>query len=144
MGNIFMKIIKFISFAAKPIAKLTEAIAKKEYAVVSPDGTTLTFYFDKHKSSRQGTAYRLNVVIPKWVKKEKGSLPYNPNFTTVVFDESFKDARPVSCAYWFGGFENLTKIEGIDNLNTSRVRNMLGMFCNCKRLFSLDLSKLDT
>ena len=149
MGNIFMKIIKFISFAAKPIAKLTEAIAKKEYAVVSPDGTTLTFYFDKHKSSRQGTAYRLNVgkANPKWVDFVdfgEYSFPRNSNYTTVVFDESFKDARPVSCAYWFGGFKNLTKIEGIDNLNTSRVRNMSCMFWGCDILQSVDMSGFNT
>ena len=96
-------------------------LAQEAYAVVSPDSTTLTFYYDKNKSSRQGTAYELNVGenMPKWVKTEEnimGSIAVNKNYKTVVFDESFKDARPVSCAYWFGGFEDLTKIEGISNL----------------------------
>ncbi|MBQ3873791.1 MAG: BspA family leucine-rich repeat surface protein, partial [Bacteroidaceae bacterium] len=122
---------------------------QEAYAVISPDSTTLTFYYDTKKSSRQGTAYEINAEdsIPKWVKCVKRAEfldPENPNFTTVVFDESFKDARPLSCAKWFAGFRSLTKIEGISNLNTSNVTNMSDMFHDCESLTSLDLRNFDT
>ena len=143
MKHIFTKLLSI--FCISPAC----ALAQETYAIVSPDNKTLTFYYDKKKASRKGTAYEINAEdsIPKWVKCEKRAkflYPENPNFTTVVFDESFKDARPVSCRYWFAGFRSLTKIEGISNLNTSNVTNMYGMFYNCKSLTKLDVRNFDT
>jgi surface protein len=122
------------------------ALTQKAYAVMSPDNTTLTFYYDNKKASRQGTVYELNEGKnkPKWIKFDELSIAYNKNFKTVIFDESFKNARPVSCTYWFGGFRNLTKIEGINNLNTSNVTDMSWMFYGCRRLTSIDVSNFDT
>ena len=112
--NIALFFLSLLGLTAQP----AQAVAKEAYAVVSPDGTTLTFYFDENKSSRQGTAYELNVGkdYPKWVRLNEKSEPWNPNFKMVVFDESFKDARPVSCAYWFAEFTELTKIEGVKHI----------------------------
>ena len=140
MKHIFTKLLSI--FCTSPAC----ALKQEAYAIMSPDGTTLTFYYDNKKASRQGTAYEINAEdsIPKWVKFDEYSTPENPNFTTVVFDESFKDARPVSCAYWFAGFRKLTKIEGINNLNTSNVTNMSWMFRHCERLTNLDLSNFNT
>ncbi len=140
--NIALFFLSLLGLTAQP----AQAVAKEAYAVVSPDGTTLTFYFDENKSSRQGTAYELNVGkdYPKWVRLNERSEPWNPNFKMVVFDESFKDARPVSCAYWFAEFTELTKIEGIANLNTSKVTDMNSIFFDCHSLENLDLSNFDT
>lgn len=63
---------------------------------------------------------------------------------TVVFDESFKHARPKSCDQWFYLFKGLTKIEHLDYLNTSEVENMGSMFSNCTSLETLDLSSFNT
>lgn len=63
---------------------------------------------------------------------------------TVVFDESFKHARPKSCDQWFYLFGGLTKIEHLDYLNTSEVENMGSMFSNCTSLETLDLSSFNT
>ncbi|WP_308224508.1 BspA family leucine-rich repeat surface protein [uncultured Prevotella sp.] len=63
---------------------------------------------------------------------------------TVVFDESFKDARPKYCVTWFWLFEALTTIEHLDYLNTSEVDDMRSMFSNCTRLETLDLSSFNT
>ena len=73
-----------------------------------------------------------------------GWTAYNESIKTVVFDESFKDARPTSCCKWFYGFSNLTTIEGIENLNTEEVKNMSCMFYSCQKLTSLDVSKFNT
>lgn len=44
----------------------------------------------------------------------------------------------------FEGFENLTNIEGLDKLNTSKVINMVSMFSGCEKLNELDLSHFVT
>ena len=62
----------------------------------------------------------------------------------MVFDESFKHARPKSCDQWFYLFEGLTKIEHLDYLNTSEVENMGSMFSKCTSLETLDLSSFNT
>ena len=62
----------------------------------------------------------------------------------VVFDDSFKDIRPTSCFHWFNDFSALQTIEGIENLNTEEVTNMMNMFANCSSLTSLDLSLFNT
>ena len=114
---------------------------KQAYAFLSSDGKTLTFYYDDQKSTRQeGSAYALNTGTntPKWL-----DVSYIP-ITTVVFDSSFKDARPTSTYSWFKERGSLTTITGIENLNTSEVTNMSYMFHACHGLTSLDLSNFDT
>ena len=66
------------------------------------------------------------------------------NCKKVVFTPSFKQVKPTSCYQWFSGFEQLTIIQGIENLNTEEVKNMRGMFESCSRLTFLDVSKFDT
>ena len=53
------------------------------YAVLSSDKTTLTFYYDNQRQSRQGTQYTIDpVIVPGWaVNKE--------TITTVEFHELF-------------------------------------------------------
>ena len=147
MKHIFTILLSIILLGTSPACTLEQ----EAYAVMSPDSTTLTFYYDTKKSSRQGTAYEINAEDSilgwiKWVTLLNGRYEYpeNSNFTTVVFDESFKDARPLSCAYWFAGFRNLTKIEGISNLNTSNVTDMFSMFKDCESLTSIDVRNFNT
>ncbi|MBR2887039.1 MAG: BspA family leucine-rich repeat surface protein, partial [Bacteroidales bacterium] len=65
--------------------------------------------------------------------------------TKVVFDNSFKDYEPTSCAYWFYKFKNLTEISGIkENLNTANVTDMEWMFRACSSLTTLDVSNFNT
>ena len=113
------------------------AVAQVAYAVGSEDKTTLTFYYDNDSESRAGKVY----AFPQG-KYDKPN--WNSNFTTVVFDNSFKDARPTSCYYWFGEFKNLTRIEGLENLNTSEVTDMGYMFYYCTELTEIDLSGFNT
>ena len=145
MKHFFTRLLSILFLCTNSIS----AMAQKAYAVMSKDSTTLTFYYDNKKASRDGTAYELNIGDnrPEWVKTEDYDIFYitdNDNFTTVVFDGSFKDARPISCAHWFSGFKNLKKIEGIENLNTSNVTNMKAMFDFCTSLTSLDVSNFNT
>jgi surface protein len=106
-------------------------------AYLSTDGRTLTFYCDD--ANHPGTRYQMNVGggAPTWTSDAT-------NVTTVVFDSSFANARPISTASWFSGMSLLTTITGIEYLNTSQVTNMFGMFYGCSSLTSLDLSTFDT
>lgn len=62
-----------------------------------------------------------------------------PNVTTVNISESFHNFKPTSTSYWFAKMNNLTTINGIENINTEQVKNASYMFQYTK-LPSLDLS----
>ena len=110
------------------------------YAVFNEVDGTLTFRYD---DSKPAGAYDLNegANIPAWIKKD---WSMNDHIKNVVFDASFANARPTSCNMWFIYCNNLTKIEGIENLNTVNVTAMYGMFYGCSGLTSLNLSKFNT
>ena len=110
------------------------------YAEFDEGTGTLTF---KCGLSKPAGAYDLNegANTPAWIKKD---WSMNDHIKNVVFDASFANARPTSCKMWFIYCNNLTKIEGIENLNTVNVTSMSNMFSGCSALTSLDLSKFDT
>ena len=110
------------------------------YALLSPDNTTLTFYYDDQKEYRGGMG-----VGPFSDYDERGWYEYTSTITSVVFEESFADCISLrSTAYWFGGLSALTTIKGITNLNTENVTSMRFMFDGCSSLISLDLSHFNT
>ena len=113
------------------------------YAWVRPwakyaDGT-LTFYYGE-KSSLGTGEYELNSGsdYPGWITDHKTDI------TKVVFDESFKIARPTTGSYWFSSCKNLVTIENISYLNTSEMTDMSYMFYGCENLQSLDVSNFNT
>ena len=101
------------------------------------DGT-LTFFLTS-KETLGENEYELNSGknFPGWMKHTLG-------ITKVVFDTSFANARPTSCNQWFYWCENLNQVEGIKNLNTKEVTDMVNMFCDCRSLSSLDVSGFNT
>ena len=105
------------------------------YAVFDPANTTLTFYHDGQHCTRSLPTYLLysRTYEPSWTA-------IAPNVTTVVFDESFTNARPKSTYHWFRMMSNLTNIVGLSNLITSEVTHMDAMFQLCSNLTTLDLS----
>ena len=120
-------------------ANMVAQTAETAYAVFDHDTHSLTFkYGDK---PAEGAYYELNQVgdnIPGWVKEDPGAI------TKVVFDESFKQARPTTCYKWFQNCSNLVTIVNLTYLNTSEVKDMGYMFKGCSQLASLDLSKFNT
>ena len=112
---------------------------KKPYAVFDDATKTLTFKYEEKKTL--GTKeYELNrgTNFPAWCDLHKSEI------TKAVFAPSFAEARPTTCAYWFGSCKKLKNIEGIEFLNTEKVKDMRGMFYECICLENLDLSKFDT
>jgi len=129
------------------LASMLSIKAAEMYVVKSTDGSTITFYYDDLKSSREGTVYE----IDENSESEKNWLHflfYNEeeamNITTAVFDSSFANARPTSTESWFCELINLQSIENLQYLNTSEVTDMSGMFWCCESLESLNLSNFDT
>ena len=117
---------------------LQPAMAKTQdrrmYARLDRETQTLTLYYDKNEQASDKEIYD----TPLWPISERRAIQ------TVVFDESFKDARPKSCYDWFYCFEGLTRIEHLDYLNTSEVEYMNSMFRECTSLETLDLSSFNT
>lgn len=95
-----------------------------------------------------GESYVYNIPTTITDRKDvpwlKLGYDYSKDITDVVFDESFKYARPMSCAYWFVSRTSLNKIQGIEYLNTSLATSMKEMFAGCQALSSLDLSSFNT
>ena len=115
----------------------------ESYAVYDEASFTLTF---KHDANKPAGAYALNRdhYVPSWFVEDDGSGNNANIIKKVVFDASFAEARPTNCFEWFYGCDNLTTIEGIENLNTENVTNMSEMFHNCTALKTLDVSNFDT
>ena len=108
------------------------------YAVAELSGTTLTF--------------KVTDVAPdgvtSWDAEDTQSSPgWNrsdaPTIKKVVFDPSFANARPKSCASWFSN-SSVGSFSGMEYFNTSEVTNMYRMFGNCLYLGSVDVSHFDT
>jgi surface protein len=106
---------------------------------------TLTFYYDNKVNSRVGYKYRIEssysdgkaASMPGWYLKRN-------TIKKAVFDQSFRDYRPTSTAFWFYNCAFMTSVVGMENLNTSQVTNMSAMFRFCYILPSLDVSRFDT
>lgn len=109
---------------------------RQMYARLDRETQTLTLYYDTNfvEGNDQGISHR-----PLWQQ-----LDERKKIKSVVFDESFKDARPKDCGAWFWWFEALTTIEHLDYLNTSEVDDMRLMFSSCTSLETLDLSSFNT
>lgn len=108
-----------------------------DYFVAELEGTTLTFKKTTTAPDNitSWDATNTGTGIPEWRSK---------NFTSVVIDPSFAEARPTSCSHWFNCYYgNVNSITGLEHLNTSEVTSMNGMFDSIT-LTSLDLSNFDT
>ena len=118
---------------------LSRKLSPSVYAAYS-DGT-LTFYYDYVQYSREGTIYNLNsgAANPDWYTDRTCM-----EVSEVVFDPSFKVARPNSTHRWFAEMMSLSTITGLEYLNTSDVSDMYGMFFNCRLLKTLDLTGFNT
>ncbi len=109
---------------------------KKAYAQYDGAGT-LTFKYDENMPTQNAwDAASTKGNYPEW-------LGIATSVTKVVIEPSFANARPNGCVAWFN-MSKLTSVEGIQYLNTSRVRSMERMFMSTNDLTSIDLSGFNT
>ena len=129
-----------------------QAQTREAYVAQSADKTTLTFYYDDQRAARTGKSWGIEetkkvflfteeITFPAW----SGTIFESEKIINhAVFDASFRDFRPTTTARWFNNYRALKQIEGLENLNTSEVKNMSGMFSGCSVLTSLDLKHFNT
>ena len=135
-------------YFTKKVEDKPEVTTPEAYVQMSADKTTLTFFYDTKRATREGTTWGIEekqefegYQFPAWAGTYKN---LNTTTTKAVVDASFKDFRPTSTEFWFKQFKALTAIEGLQNLNTSEVKNMSFMFLDCAALTTLDLSNFNT
>ena len=111
-------------------------IEVEAYAVLSDNGSTVTFYYDNQKIQRNG--------MEMGAYDEQGVKLY-ASATKAVFDPSFaNDTTLTTTSAWFYGCDQLKEISGLQYVNTSKVTNMANMFQGCRSLQTVDVSKFDT
>ncbi len=115
---------------------------KTAYAIFDSTTGTMTFKYGEFTPDGVNSWDVSNTPAPSgpfpWELRYDGPLKH------VVFDASFAEARPKSCAGWFDACNNLEDIKGLEYLNTSEVTTMDWMFEFCPKLTSLDLSHFNT
>ena len=125
----------FTSLFLMLMSLVTFAQGEKEPYVIIENGTA-TFYYNDSKPSYSALELQ---TFKSWSTKDRQSVIH------VVFDDSFKDYKPTSCADWFSYCGKLTEISGMkENLNTEDVTDMSFMFYECSNLTTIDLSNLNT
>lgn len=136
-----------------PVPALASASSQSgtAYASLSADGSTLTFYRSSSSASggTGGSSSAGKAASPSAATysgfEETTSSTASPfasadKVTSIVFEDSIS---PACTADWFKGFSNLNSVEGLSNLNTSKVTDFSSMFEGCTSLSSIDISSLD-
>ncbi len=130
---------------------------KEVYTSFDKSTGTLTYYYDDQRSSRPKTE-----IYDPYDTRFKD---YAEDVRKGKIDVSMKDAPLTSTKYMFygnsyfscstSGFTEtwtshtielyfMKEIEGLENLNTSEVTDMSGMFHGCSALRTIDFGKVDT
>ena len=123
----------------------TEIATRYEAATVKADITATTDDTVQETSARQMSAK------PKAMDNTKGGNVYvwleadlnNEDFNIMYVVSDGFTYLPNDCSMMFAGFMNVTNFV-FENINTSEVTDMGGMFYYCASLTTLDLSKFDT
>ncbi len=128
----------------KEMATLRGYFTKKAIMWVEyqEDNKTLTFRYDNKIDDTDATCkFKVSSSsdMPKWYTSN-----YSRSVEKVVIDPTFAEARPTTCNSWFFYMDNLTDIEGLENLNTSETTDFCGMFWYCSKLTEIDLSHFNT
>ena len=137
-----MKKTLFFLFSA--LMNVLSVNAQTTYAVFTSEDKTLTFYYDENYVGSEGQ-YDID-GLAWWANPGWENDGTNKEVERVVFDASFKNARPTSTSRWFSYMQKLKSesIINLDYLNTSEVTHMAYMFNRCEALTSIDVSFFNT
>jgi len=136
MNKLFKKLL-FLLVAMAASMRVSAGTATSFYANFY--NGVLTFYHDSQSNSRSGTNYFFQEDWHNygWLTEQKTTV------TKVVFDSSFHDYKASDWSHMFFGLENLTTVEGMENLNLSKAQDMTQLFDGCKSLTTINVSNLD-
>lgn len=112
------------------------------YATLYDDGT-LVFASNNNKIEGKGVTGDYGDISGKTFANV-AARPWHSDYTKIKTVEIANKITPASTAYWFFNCMNLTIINSIEKLNTSKVTDMQYMFFGCSSLTNLDLSSFDT
>ena len=132
--------------------------AAKAYALWCEGNKTVYYVYGETAYAAGGTydgqtiTQVFNDKIAYWVEDEEeingGYYDWDADITsqvqTVVLDASYCTSKPTNLACLFGGMSNLTKIVGLENLDTSEATTMNCMFYECNSLTSIDVNHFNT
>ncbi len=124
------------------------------FAVYSTDDNSLTFYTDDAiptvgDTYPEGDGKKVTNVyagVDSLAATGTDNVPWydlREDVTSVVIDDSFAEAQPISLAYWFDGYANAA-FTGFKNIDTSEVTSLRSTFEYCSSMTELDLSGWDT
>ena len=143
---------KFCRFALFPLMLFMLLLLPTR--MVAQKSASSSKYIATYVSSTQTLTFKENVgeTLPKnsaWVEDKMTVATIINNLGNrpikhIVFDKSFSTYTPTTL---YGFFESLTELEtitGLEYLNTAKVTDMGGMFCNCLKLTSLDVTHFNT
>ncbi|MBO4720138.1 MAG: BspA family leucine-rich repeat surface protein [Prevotella sp.] len=142
----------FATLLCSMFLAITHAQAAQVYTVYDASTKTLTYYYDNNYDA--GDPYH-ELYDPVNNPNAMRFTDYYRDVEKAVVDPSMKKASLTSMkSMFYGGYDeeteanhalrNMTVIEGLENLNTSKVTNMESMFEFCKGLTSLDLRSFNT
>jgi surface protein len=127
--------------ALMAMAMGTKAIADEMSYAYFENGTLRFCHDNQFSSHPEENRFRISDAypsLPSWYSRRS-------EISRVIFEESFKKARPNSMKSWFVECENLSFVIGVENVNTSQVTTMESVFERCYNLQSaLDLNCWDT
>lgn len=115
----------------------TTTVSNKIYAYLCTDGELIlsskTIKTNKSAKKNYGQLTISESSAPSWTAEAT-------NIKTVTIQDIIK---PTSCYRWFYNCSNLTKISGLEKLDTSECRTMTDMFYTAKNIKELNLSNFD-
>ena len=136
INKYLLSLLTACAFCLEMMAGATDyCSATTTYALISNDGTTLSFYCDTLMAERQGIVCPITSDTSQLIWLEASEL-----VERVVFDESFAQASCSDISGWFEGMGNLAVVEGLQYINASDLKKMDRLFRGCSSLTTIDLS----
>ena len=120
------------------LAQQSITVVANIYATLYTDGT---LGFCSTEETIEGKTSKARWYITDANATNTPWYQYRNEITNAIFTNK---VYPKSTAKWFYNLTNLTTINNIENLDTSRVTDMSYMFNLCSGLTSLDVSSFDT
>ena len=143
---------KFCRFAMFPLMLLMLLLLPA--GMVAQKAASSSKYIATYESSTQTLTFKklAGETLPKnsaWVEDKQTVAAIinnlgNGTIKHIVFDKSFSTYTPTSLSSFFENLTTLKTITGLEYLNTEKVTDMNGMFYNCLKLTSLDVTHFNT
>ena len=109
------------------------------YATFWPKSGELTFYYDTHVQDYVSAGY----TVMGYNGRVNCYDGYDSDIKHATIDISMQNAQLEYTKNMFYNCTKMTAVEGIENIPTTGVTDMSGMFFACKSLVELDLSLFD-